>query len=60
MMINNSDFFSRYLKLLHLCKSNKEAWEQVEEEWKAQHGRYKYTSYESFRVGKTKHFNRKR
>lgn len=58
ILITTQDFMERYLFYIHKSATNKEAWEKVEEEWETMHGRYKYNSYESFRVCKHLYFNK--
>ena len=59
ILITTQDFMERYLFYLHKSKTNKEAWEKVEEEWKGTHGKYKYTSFDSFKTIKQRYFTKK-
>lgn len=54
-ILTTEGYWARYYQLLQDGSSNKDAWAQLEDELREQFGTSKYSSYESFRVMKTKY-----
>lgn len=54
-LLSEKGYWGRYYEILPDCRSHKEAWERLEAELMETYGVERYTSYESFRVMKTKY-----
>lgn len=56
--VTTRGFINRYMNNLKKCRTNEEAYELTEQEYKSEYGIQKYSSYDSFRVVKNRKFKR--
>lgn len=59
-ILTQSGYWARYQEIYLSCRTDKYAWEKLEDESMNRYGIGKYESYESFRVGKHRYYQKKR
>ena len=59
-ILTSTGYWQRYQDIYSECRTDKDAWEYLEKEMMDRYGIGKYESYESFRVGKHRYYQKKR
>ena len=59
-ILNTAGYFNRHLELCKTAKTQEEAYELLEEEYKAITEKNKHASYDAFRMAKTRFFKKYR
>lgn len=59
-ILNIRGYFDRHLELCKIEKTQQDAYDRLEEEYKKMTEVNRYISYESFRVAKSKYFKKNR
>lgn len=59
-ILNNRGYFDRHLELCKTEKSQQDAYDKLEDEYKEITGKNKHVSYEAFRAAKSRYFKKDR
>lgn len=59
-ILTASGYWARYQEIYLSCPTDKDAWQQLENEMMDRYGISKYTSYDSFRISKSRYYQKKR